>query len=236
MHEVDGVIDISKTDDKKGLVFGWASVIKKDGEIVVDRQNDVVDDEWELEKSAYQFVASCRVGGEEHVRKGVSHLIESMVITTEKIEAMGWPDSTPIGWWTGWQITDPDVMKGMVEKKYTAFSIHGTGRRSPITKGIEGMTFNDITDMVRSELCATTQRSCWVRDISMDWVVYEISGSGPGDTLAEKTFRRSYSMDAEGKITLGDAEEVSVKRKTTYITKGVEALARFNALKEGAHS
>ena len=136
-YEVNGEISISKTDTKKGLVFGWASVMERDGELVIDRDNDIIDDEWELEKSAYAFVASCRIGGDNHVRKGVSHLVESMVITKEKIEALGLPEDTQIGWWTGWQITDPDVMDDMASGKYTGFSVHGKGRRTPIEKGDE---------------------------------------------------------------------------------------------------
>ena len=45
--------------------------------------SDFIDSEDELEKAAYQYVLNSRDGGEMHVRKGVSTMVESVVLTKE---------------------------------------------------------------------------------------------------------------------------------------------------------
>jgi hypothetical protein len=121
---------ITKTMDDKRLAFGWANVITKDGKILVDRQDDFVDDPWELEKAAYDYVISARVGGEMHERTGVSTLVESMVFTKEKIEKMGIPQGMiPEGWWVGFKVTEESVWELVKTGEYPGFSIHGRGVR-----------------------------------------------------------------------------------------------------------
>lgn len=52
----------------------------------------------ELENAAYEFVLLYREGGEMHERDGAAVLIESVVFTEEKMQAMGIPVGTlPIG-------------------------------------------------------------------------------------------------------------------------------------------
>lgn len=139
---------IAKVDADERQVFGWASVTEINGEPVVDLQGDYMET-YELEKAAYDYVLSSRVGGEMHQRvkkdspKQVGTLIESMVLTPEKIEKMGLPDSTPHGWWIGFQIGrdeahDP-VWDAVKKGKYTGFSIHGLGKRKGIDKVEKGV-------------------------------------------------------------------------------------------------
>lgn len=137
--------EISKVDDERRQVFGWASVTEINGEPVVDLQNDYVDT-YEIEKAAYDYVLNSRVGGEMHRRvkkskdapKQVSTLIESMVLTPEKIEKMGLPPETPRGWWIGFQIpkdeSGDEVWKSVKDGKYNEFSIHGMGKRKSVEK------------------------------------------------------------------------------------------------------
>ena len=130
--------EIAKLDDEQRQVFGWASITEINGEPVVDLQGDVIET-YELEKAAYDYVLNSRVGGEMHERVGKSSpkqigtLIESMVLTPEKIEKMGLPDTTPHGWWIGFQVAKDetgDAAWDAVKKgKYTGFSIHGLGKR-----------------------------------------------------------------------------------------------------------
>lgn len=132
------VADISKIDDEKRQVFGWASITELNGQPVIDLQSDLIETV-ELEKAAYGYVMNSRVGGEMHQRveksqpKKVADLIESMVLTNEKIEKMGLPPETPRGWWIGFQIgrdSEGDRVWDAVKKgKYAGFSIHGLGRR-----------------------------------------------------------------------------------------------------------
>jgi uncharacterized protein YndB with AHSA1/START domain len=125
---------ISKADKPRQLVFGWAQIATQpDGSTVVDKQGDFIDDPTELEDAAYDFTLNSRDGGEMHVRKGVSRLVESFVSTEEKQRAMGIPPGIlPVGWWCGFKVDDPQVFQGVVEKRYPMFSVHGRGIRKAI--------------------------------------------------------------------------------------------------------
>jgi hypothetical protein len=125
-------VPIVKIDKDKHLAFGWASVAKRrDGTIISDLQGDEIRDLDAMEDVAYRFVTDCRDGGEMHVRKGVAQLVESFMVTPEKLERMGLPEgSLPVGWWVGYKVNDEDVWKGVKDGKYTQFSVHGRGRRT----------------------------------------------------------------------------------------------------------
>ena len=121
---------VMKSDDEKMLAFGWASVsMRVDGELIEDWQKDIVEPE-ELENAAYEFVLLYREGGEMHERGGAAVLIESVVFTKEKMQAMGIPDGTlPIGWWIGFKVTDSDVWEKVKDGTYQMFSIEGEAER-----------------------------------------------------------------------------------------------------------
>jgi len=128
--------EISKMDTEKKQVFGWASVIEKDGVPVIDLQGDIMTIET-IEKAAYEYVNKSRKGGHQHRRDGsepvhVSDMIESFVITPEKKEKMGLPDSTPTGWWVGFQVNDDDTWQAYKDGRLKEFSIHGSGTRKAL--------------------------------------------------------------------------------------------------------
>lgn len=125
-----GRFKIMKSDDEKMLAFGWASVsMRVDGEVIEDWQNDIVEPE-ELEKAAYEFVLLYREGGEMHERGGAAVLIESVVFTEEKMQAMGIPVGTlPVGWWIGFKVLDEDVWGKVKDGTYPMFSIEGEAER-----------------------------------------------------------------------------------------------------------
>lgn len=129
----DARIEISKVNEDKRQVFGWASVITKNGEAVVDLQNDFMAMET-IEKAAYDYVKSSRKGGDMHRRNGaephhVSDMIESFVVTDEKKEKLGLPEDFPTGWLVGFQVNDEETWKLVKDGKRTQFSIHGSGQR-----------------------------------------------------------------------------------------------------------
>jgi hypothetical protein len=135
-HEVLWSGEVSKVDTKKRQIFGYASVVSIDGVPVVDRQGDMMDIE-DIEDAAYQYVMKSRIGGAQHRRNGdqpfhASDLIESFVVTPEKIEKMGLPEDTPLGWWTGFKVHDEETWQDYESGKKTGFSIHGRGKRTPI--------------------------------------------------------------------------------------------------------
>jgi len=130
----DAIAKIEEINDDQQMVFGWCSIAKhKDGTVEVDKQGDVLEDIDQMEKVAYDFVLNSRDGGEMHVRKGVSTLVESFVSTPEKWEAMGIPEGVlPIGWWVGFHVNDTEVWKAVKSGKYRMFSVHGSGTRKAL--------------------------------------------------------------------------------------------------------
>lgn len=125
-----GKFKIMKSDDDKMLAFGWASVsMRVDGELIEDWQKDIVEPD-ELENAAYNFVLLYREGGEMHERGGAAVLVESVVFTEEKMQAMGIPAGTlPIGWWIGFKVLDEDVWEKVKDGTYPMFSIEGEAER-----------------------------------------------------------------------------------------------------------
>ena len=126
--------EISKIDADKQQVFGWASIVEMNGEPVVDLQGDYITID-EVEKSAYDYVHKSRKGGDMHLRDNFggpvskSHMIESFVVTPEKKQSLGLPESTPTGWWVGYQVNDPELWSKVKNGERTGFSIHGRGVR-----------------------------------------------------------------------------------------------------------
>ena len=129
---------ICKADEDKRLVFGWASIsMTVDGELLEDRQKDLIDPE-DLEEAAYEYVLNFRDTGEEHIstmrKKG--KLVESCVFTAEKQKAIGIPEGIlPIGWWIGFKIEDDAAWERVKNGTYKMFSIEGKAERRPVTKG-----------------------------------------------------------------------------------------------------
>lgn len=127
---IKGKFKIMKSDDEKRLAFGWASVsMRVDGEVIEDWQKDIVEPE-ELENAAYEFVLLYREGGEMHERGGAAVLVESVVFTEEKMQAIGIPAGIlPVGWWIGFKVLDEDVWEKVKDGTYPMFSIEGEAER-----------------------------------------------------------------------------------------------------------
>lgn len=65
-----------------------------------------------------------------HERGGAAVLIESVVFTEEKTQAMGIPPGTlPVGWWIGFKVLDEDVWEKVKDGTYRMFSIEGEAER-----------------------------------------------------------------------------------------------------------
>jgi len=135
--ELQGTIE--KVDEERGEVFGWAYTFTKNGEPVVDHSGDVIDDadsRAAFEKAFHDYVLEHRTGDLDHSEFGVSKLIEAMVLTKEKAQAMG-IDSDREGAWVGYRI-DRSTEAGrraweMVKSgERPAFSIVGSGRRQEL--------------------------------------------------------------------------------------------------------
>lgn len=125
-----GRIKIMKSDAEKMLAFGWASVsMRVDGEVIEDWQGDIIEP-GDLEEAAYEYVRLYGEGGEMHERGGVAVLVESVVFTEEKMQAMGIPVGTvPTGWWIGFKVLDEEVWEKVKDGTYLMFSIEGEAER-----------------------------------------------------------------------------------------------------------
>lgn len=124
-------VEISKAKDDEQLVSGWANVsINKDGSIPLDWQDDVIAPDT-LEKAAIQFMLDYRDSGVMHDdQPPVGTVVESIVFTKEKQEALGIPEGVvPQGWFITVKVNDPEVFAKVKDGTYRMFSIQGSCNR-----------------------------------------------------------------------------------------------------------
>ena len=123
---------ITKTDVAKGLVYGWANhVVDAAGNLIEDSQGDVITP-GELDDAVVDFMLDYRKSGVMHAGLAVGNVIESLVFSPEKAQAMGLPEdvskSVPTGWWIGVKV-GPEVMAKVKDGTYQMFSIQGEAVR-----------------------------------------------------------------------------------------------------------
>ena len=126
--------EIAKSDDEKQIVFGWAYVSHNEsGEQLVDKSGEFIPNPVELEDAAYDFVLKSRSGSDQHSKPSVSTMVESVVFSKEKCEAMGIPEGTlPTGWWVGFKVHDTDTWKEYKAGNRPMFSVHGSGLKKRV--------------------------------------------------------------------------------------------------------
>lgn len=131
LHAFDIPVTITRSDPERRFVFGWANVSMADGDLVVDSHNDTIELS-ELENAAYEFVLNFpgEAVGEMHKGESKGRLIESFMVTPEKLELMGLAkDALQHGWWIGMYIEDEELFQKVKEGEYLAFSIQGMAQR-----------------------------------------------------------------------------------------------------------
>jgi hypothetical protein len=123
-------LEIFKSNEFEKLVSGWASVAKNaDGSLPLDWDGDIITAEV-LEKAAINFMLEYRESGEMHKGESKGTVVESIVFTKQKMEAMGIPEGIiPEGWFITVKIHDDEVFKKVVDGEYKMFSIQGKARR-----------------------------------------------------------------------------------------------------------
>lgn len=119
--------EIRKIDDEKRLVFGWASVVEKDGKPVVDHHGDMISVD-ELVQSAHNFVSASRQAKAMHEGDQVGEFVESMVFTHDIQKALG-INLGFVGWWVGMKVKKESVWQDIKAGKFKMFSIGGTAYR-----------------------------------------------------------------------------------------------------------
>lgn len=124
-------IQIQKSDDALGVVYGFASVVEEEingvRKAVLDHQNDIIPGHV-LEKAVVKFMEDYGISGEMHRGDGNGVIVESLFLSPEKALAMGFSadvaKSVPTGWWIGAKVT-PIVMAKVKDGTYKMFSIFG---------------------------------------------------------------------------------------------------------------
>lgn len=127
---IDMNFTVTKSRADLGLVSGWANVsVNADGSIPFDWQDDIIPIEV-LEKAAIGFMQDYRQSGVEHQGSSRGTVVESIVFTKEKQEALGIPEGTvPQGWFITVKVDDPELFEKVKAGQYRMFSIQGKMHR-----------------------------------------------------------------------------------------------------------
>jgi hypothetical protein len=119
--------EVTKMDDDKRIVYGYASVISKNGEPIVDRQGDIITAD-ELEKAASEFMLNSRIGKTMHFGEPTTTIIHSFPMTDE-IKKAYQIESPYEAWLIAVKVHD-DATWDMVKKgELKDFSIGGVATR-----------------------------------------------------------------------------------------------------------
>ena len=232
--------EVIKFDQEQKLVFGWANIIKdEDGDVYVDSQGDFIDDIGQLEKSAYDYVLHSRNGAEMHVNQNVARVVESFVVTPDKLEALGLvskSDSIPAGWWIGFKVDDESVWEKVKDGSYTGFSVHGKGQRELVEMDMlevgKGMsekdekklkrhskhhTPNHIKDMRKRILTGKTFNQAHMES-------QKAVGKGAGKDKIGMVMREFYAKklkNAQGKLVTdrGQAMAIAIAQSKKKVSK-----------------
>src|SRR5260221_10410408 len=130
-------LDVVAEADDQHLVFGLSSMaVDENGQSIVDSQGDVIPGD-ELEKAQYDYVLESRQGGTMHEEIGTSQLVESFVVTPEKLalilKAVGVEADLSkfkgVATWVGYKVSDEATWAAVKSGELAAFSIGGTGGR-----------------------------------------------------------------------------------------------------------
>lgn len=122
MSNANKVVNISKIDEKKQIVYGAVYVPYE-----VDTQGDWMTPE-EIEKMAYRFMESLRLykidTQHDEVENGC-YVVESFIARE------GDPDFEAGSWVVATKITDEDIWQAILDGDITGYSMQGFGNRVP---------------------------------------------------------------------------------------------------------
>ena len=118
---------VTKMDDDQRIVYGYASVISKDGEPIVDRQGDIIT-AGELEKAASEFMLSNRIGKTMHSGEPTTTIIHSFPMTDE-IKKAYQIESPYEAWLIAVKVHDDQTWDMVKRGELKDFSIGGKATR-----------------------------------------------------------------------------------------------------------
>lgn len=115
--------EFTKVDDDQHMVYGWASVISKNGQPVVDTQGDMIDAA-ELAKFTTAFMEDARVAKMMHEGGKVGEVVHSFPLTADLAKSLGISCDSE-GWIVGMKVHDPAVWKMVKDGTLKSFSVGG---------------------------------------------------------------------------------------------------------------
>ena len=125
-------VSLSKADDTRQMVYGWASVAElASGDSVVDLQGDIIglDD---LDAAFCEYAKDSRALNFMHDGPIRGTLIDLFISTPEKLTMLGLaPDALPHGAFVSYHIPDPLDYATAKRDGLLMFSIEGTAHREP---------------------------------------------------------------------------------------------------------
>lgn len=123
--------EIFKTDDELRLVFGFASVIEKDGTVVTDTQNDIIETN-ELLRSTTAYMEKSREGKMMHSGGKIGEVVHSFPLTADIAKSLG-IHTAQYGWIVGMRVSSDSVWEMVKKGELQSFSIGGRATRVPIS-------------------------------------------------------------------------------------------------------
>lgn len=122
-------VPVMKIDEDQRMVYGWASVISKNGQPIIDRQGDVIEPS-EMRSAIHDFMKH-RTGGEMHGQTGGAEVVESLFLDRDVQQSLG-IDLGMEGWYVGMHVPDDAAWEKIRAGTYKAFSIGGSANRESI--------------------------------------------------------------------------------------------------------
>lgn len=120
---------IAKLDQENHIVWGWAYVVQKNGEQVIDHSEQMIELE-EVQKAAHGFIAESRIGGVMH-EEPAGEIVDSIFFSEELQKALD-IDLGQVGWFIGFKVSDESVWSRVLDGELRMFSIGGTAKETPI--------------------------------------------------------------------------------------------------------
>jgi len=117
-------------EDENNLIFGWAYVREtKDGEQVIDHSGEFTKAEnfKDMELATYAYNLAYRQADRQHDLVPKGFLIESVVLTKEKMAKMGIPEGiVPEAVWVGFYFPDDNDYAEIKKMAHPMFSMYGS--------------------------------------------------------------------------------------------------------------
>ncbi len=130
-HDISVISDIFKSDEEQRIVYGWASVVTKNNEPVVDLHGDVITPS-ELLSATTEFMKTAhRNSLNMHRGEPVGQVVHSFPLTYEIAKSLD-IETENEGWIVGVHVTDDATWNLVKSGALSAFSIGGKAIRKEI--------------------------------------------------------------------------------------------------------